>query len=62
MLSRLEKLPWRESFSFTDDLLEVVDCDQRLRFPIPSLMPPMLSTATWATLERRLDGGGVVFL
>lgn len=29
---------------------------------MPSLMPPILSTAICATLERRLDGGGVGFL
>lgn len=63
ILSRLEKLPWCECpFSFADDLLEEVDCDQRLRFPIPSRILPMLSTATWATLDLRVEEGGVAFL
>lgn len=43
--------------SFVDDLLEVVEWDQRLRLPMPSLIPLNPS----ATLDRRL-WVGVVFL
>jgi hypothetical protein len=61
MLRRRAKLG-RRSLSVTVLLLLLpVDCDQRLRLPMPSRMLPMLSWATWATLARRADcaGGGV---
>ena len=43
--------------------LDAVDCDQRFRLPMPSLKPPTRpSAAMRATLERRLEGGGVEVL
>jgi hypothetical protein len=46
-------------------LLPVVDCDQRFTVPdcpVPSLTPPMPSTAKPAALDRRREGGGVALL
>ena len=43
-------------------LLPWVLCDQRFRFPIPCLTPPMPSTAAPAALERRASRGGVALL
>jgi|HubBroStandDraft_4_1064222.scaffolds.fasta_scaffold1339688_1 hypothetical protein len=44
-----------------DPLLEVVDCDHRLRFPTPSLTPLTLFDGL-CVLGGRLDSGGVTGL
>ncbi len=56
-LIRLEKL-FDLAFA-VDPLLEVVDCDQRLRFPMPSLTPLRLFDRLCEALGRRLDSEDV---
>jgi hypothetical protein len=43
----------------TEPLLDVVDCDQRLRLPTPSFRPPMLLDRRCEALGRRRDSGDV---
>jgi hypothetical protein len=69
----LLELRWREPlacaacpFSRPDALLDVVDCDQRFRFPMPSRKFPIPSIAAVAVavaaLLRRRRGGVVALL
>jgi hypothetical protein len=71
LLPALLELRWREPlacaacpFSRPDALLDVVDCDQRFRFPMPSRKLPMPSIAAVAVaaLLRRRRGGVVALL
>jgi hypothetical protein len=54
-LIRLEKLLLL--VCAVEPLLDVVDCDQRLRFPTPSLTPTMLFGRLCVALGRRRDSG-----
>jgi hypothetical protein len=53
MLNRREKLS--DFLWAVDPLLDVVDWDQRLRFPTPSLTPLKLLVRLYEVLERLLD-------
>ena len=53
LLAKLLLLLW----TVAEDLLDTVDCDQRLRLPTPSVIPFTLFARLWGALFLRFESG-----